>query len=68
MFFYWDIEISRHNIKAQTNIKHPEKPVKEQIKILRGQSRLYRLMTKDKSKKAKLDTAVIEQDDEEEQI
>ena len=61
-------KISRHNIKAHTNIKDPEKPVKETIKRLRGQSRLYICMTKDKSKKAKLDTAVLEQNDGEEQI
>ena len=58
--FYCDIEISRHNIKAHTNSKHPGKPVKEKIKRLRGQSRLYMFMTKDKSKKAKLDTEVLE--------
>ena len=34
---YFDIEISRHNNKAQTNSKHPGKPVKEKIKRLRGQ-------------------------------
>ena len=30
--FYSDKEIRRHNIKAHTNIKHLEKPVKEKIK------------------------------------
>jgi len=66
--FYCDIEISRHNIKAHTNSKHPGKPVKEKIKRVRGQSSLDMFMTKDNSKKAKLDTAVLEQDDEEEEI
>ena len=66
--FYCDIKISRHNIKAHTNSKHPGKPVKEKINRLRGQSSLDMFMTKYNSKKAKLDTAVLEQDDEEEEI
>ena len=66
--FYCDIEISRHNIKAHTNSKHPGKPVKEKNKRLRGQSSLDMFMTKDKSKKAKIDTALLEQDDEKKQI
>ena len=61
--FNCDIETSRHNNKAHTNIEHPKKPVVETIKMLRVQSRLYIFMTKDQSKKAKLDTAFLEQDD-----
>ena len=66
--FYCDIEISRHNIEAHTNRKHPGKPVKAKYNTLRGQSSLDMFMTKDNIKKAKLDTTVLEQEDEEEQI
>ena len=54
--FYCDIEISRQNIKAHTNSKHPGKPVTEKIKGFRGQSSLDMFMTKYKSKKLDTDT------------